>query len=125
MLRKDENSGIREKVLEHVREQIADASEEQVLGWIDRGYSRDHSDRFWTLDPIDGTKGFLRGASWQATRSSRPRAAFQAFGALGSANMQTVAVMMTPAAIGRSSKATTGSSERSCLAQVRAFRRRK
>jgi 3'-phosphoadenosine 5'-phosphosulfate (PAPS) 3'-phosphatase len=28
--------------------------------WIDRGSEREHSQRFWTLDPIDGTKGFLR-----------------------------------------------------------------
>jgi 3'(2'), 5'-bisphosphate nucleotidase len=64
MLRKDENVGIREKVLARVREQIVDASEEQVLAWIDRGFSRDHSERFWTLDPIDGTKGFLRGEQY-------------------------------------------------------------
>jgi 3'(2'), 5'-bisphosphate nucleotidase len=64
MLRRDENSGIREKVLAHVRKEVADASETQVLEWIDRGYSRDHSERFWTLDPIDGTKGFLRGEQY-------------------------------------------------------------
>ena len=33
----------------------------QVADWIDRGNSTGLScDRFWTLDPIDGTKGFLR-----------------------------------------------------------------
>jgi 3'(2'), 5'-bisphosphate nucleotidase len=32
----------------------------RVCGWID--YNRvDSAQRFWTLDPIDGTKGFLRG----------------------------------------------------------------
>ncbi len=32
----------------------------RVCGWID--YHRvDSAQRFWTLDPIDGTKGFLRG----------------------------------------------------------------
>jgi len=31
-----------------------------VCEWIDRGGS-DYARRFWTLDPIDGTKGFLRG----------------------------------------------------------------
>jgi 3'(2'), 5'-bisphosphate nucleotidase len=31
----------------------------QVCAWIDRGRSEKAS-RFWTLDPIDGTKGFLR-----------------------------------------------------------------
>lgn len=36
--------------------------EEDVLSWIDHGNgSASTSKRFWTLDPIDGTKGFLRG----------------------------------------------------------------
>jgi len=33
---------------------------EKVCTWIDRG-GADPARRFWTLDPIDGTKGFLRG----------------------------------------------------------------
>lgn len=33
----------------------------QVCAWIDRGGTRQPRPRFWTLDPIDGTKGFLRG----------------------------------------------------------------
>lgn len=36
------------------------ASPETVLEWIDRGAGQP-GERFWTLDPIDGTKGFLRG----------------------------------------------------------------
>jgi 3'(2'), 5'-bisphosphate nucleotidase len=32
----------------------------QVCSWIDRGRT-ENAPRFWTLDPIDGTKGFLRG----------------------------------------------------------------
>jgi 3'(2'), 5'-bisphosphate nucleotidase len=36
------------------------ADAEQVRAWIN--YNRvDAAQRFWTLDPIDGTKGFLRG----------------------------------------------------------------
>jgi 3'(2'), 5'-bisphosphate nucleotidase len=38
----------------------ASATSAQVCTWIDRGGSQG-GDRFWTLDPIDGTKGFLRG----------------------------------------------------------------
>ena len=30
------------------------------MRWLDRGGAAAFSDRFWTLDPIDGTKGFLR-----------------------------------------------------------------
>jgi 3'(2'), 5'-bisphosphate nucleotidase len=36
------------------------ASEETVCEWIDRG-AMQSTDRYWTLDPIDGTKGFVRG----------------------------------------------------------------
>lgn len=40
------------------------AAPEQVGAWIDRGASdplESRLSRYWTLDPIDGTKGFLRG----------------------------------------------------------------
>ncbi|MCH7910716.1 MAG: 3'(2'),5'-bisphosphate nucleotidase, partial [Candidatus Hydrogenedentes bacterium] len=33
---------------------------EQACDCIDRG-AAEPTDRFWTLDPVDGTKGFLRG----------------------------------------------------------------
>lgn len=36
------------------------ATPEQVAAWINRGNGQP-SDRFWTLDPIDGTKGYVRG----------------------------------------------------------------
>jgi 3'(2'), 5'-bisphosphate nucleotidase len=36
------------------------ATEKAVTGWIDHNRA-DSAPRFWTLDPIDGTKGFLRG----------------------------------------------------------------
>ena len=35
-----------------------------VLSWIDRGRAHADGPRFWTLDPIDGTKGFLRGEQY-------------------------------------------------------------
>jgi len=38
---------------------------ERVLDWIDRGTAeRPANGRFWTVDPIDGTKGFLRGQQY-------------------------------------------------------------
>jgi HAL2 family 3'(2'),5'-bisphosphate nucleotidase len=39
------------------------AAPEQALAWLDRG-AGSPSRRFWTLDPIDGTKGFLRGEQY-------------------------------------------------------------
>ncbi|MFO7142148.1 3'(2'),5'-bisphosphate nucleotidase [Arthrospira sp. PCC 8006] len=48
-----------EKVTDYVKSIIPDATPEQVTTWIDRG-NGSVGGRFWTLDPIDGTKGFLR-----------------------------------------------------------------
>jgi 3'(2'), 5'-bisphosphate nucleotidase len=35
-----------------------------VIDWISLGTSAATGDRYWTLDPIDGTKGFLRGEQY-------------------------------------------------------------
>ncbi|MGJ3253390.1 MAG: 3'(2'),5'-bisphosphate nucleotidase [Elainellaceae cyanobacterium] len=48
------------QVTQHVRAIAPDATPEAVADWIDRG-NGEPTGRFWTLDPIDGTKGFLRG----------------------------------------------------------------
>jgi len=37
-----------------------DATPEKIFHWVDYGTGVP-GDRFWTLDPIDGTKGFIRG----------------------------------------------------------------
>jgi 3'(2'), 5'-bisphosphate nucleotidase len=42
-----------------VRRSIPDATPEEVCGLVDRGAGEPPAE-FWTLDPIDGTKGFLR-----------------------------------------------------------------
>lgn len=42
---------------------LGPVTEEAVCAWIDRG-TADPGDRFWTLDPVDGTKGFLRGGQY-------------------------------------------------------------
>jgi 3'(2'), 5'-bisphosphate nucleotidase len=39
-------------------------SVDQVLDWISIGSAEATTDRYWTLDPIDGTKGFLRGEQY-------------------------------------------------------------
>lgn len=39
---------------------LSQATAGQVCDWIDCGAAQP-GDQFWTLDPIDGTKGFLRG----------------------------------------------------------------
>jgi 3'(2'), 5'-bisphosphate nucleotidase len=51
-----------------VRDELAKAglaaSEADILGWIDHGGHGEYCSRFWTLDPIDGTKGFLRSEQY-------------------------------------------------------------
>lgn len=58
-LRKPEMLETLTKVTNYVQELIPDATPEQIATWIDRGNGQ-VSPRYWTLDPIDGTKGFLR-----------------------------------------------------------------
>ncbi len=56
-------AGYLQKVTAFVRRFAAEATETAVCGWIDRGRGPT-GNRFWTLDPIDGTKGFLRGEQY-------------------------------------------------------------
>lgn len=62
-LREPENAGVQEKVIAQVKAFHPGASTEDILGWIDVGGGQP-AKRFWTLDPIDGTKGFLRGQQY-------------------------------------------------------------
>ncbi len=50
-------------VTNFVRTRIQKVKKADVLALIDYGAS-ESSSRFWTLDPIDGTKGFLRGQQY-------------------------------------------------------------
>jgi 3'(2'), 5'-bisphosphate nucleotidase len=51
------------EVVRSVRSVFAGAEPDDVSAWIDLGRSPADGD-FWTLDPIDGTKGFLRGGHY-------------------------------------------------------------
>lgn len=60
-LRTSDGAGFLSKIVHEVQQVVSGpTSEQDVLGWIDRGGTREYSARFWTLDPVDGTKGFLR-----------------------------------------------------------------
>jgi 3'(2'), 5'-bisphosphate nucleotidase len=71
-LRGPENGAILAQVIRYVRAARSDTTggaselidDEQVCRWIDHGGGSRYSERFWTLDPIDGTKGFLRGEQY-------------------------------------------------------------
>ncbi len=60
-LRQKKNSGFVAQIQRELTQVGIEGETEDVLGWIDRGGSEQYSQRFWTLDPIDGTKGFVRG----------------------------------------------------------------
>jgi 3'(2'), 5'-bisphosphate nucleotidase len=52
-----------EPLFEKLREELGPfgvTTDGEILSFIGHGGAVDYSPRFWTLDPIDGTKGFLR-----------------------------------------------------------------
>jgi len=56
---------LRRSVVRYVGEALeGEPDEAEVLDWINRGNGDAVTDRYWTLDPIDGTKGFLRGEQY-------------------------------------------------------------
>jgi len=71
-LRRPESAPVLDQVVRHVGA-VWDAAGggagieiggEQVCRWIDHGGASQYGERFWALDPIDGTKGFLRGEQY-------------------------------------------------------------
>ncbi|CAG8765717.1 13886_t:CDS:2, partial [Racocetra fulgida] len=66
-LQGDGGKEMRDKVLSLVNSALdTPLNEKELLDAIDRGtYSGGPTGRMWTLDPIDGTNGFLRGEEGQ------------------------------------------------------------
>ncbi|MFC1821362.1 3'(2'),5'-bisphosphate nucleotidase [Thermodesulfobacteriota bacterium] len=62
-LRKPANRSLLIQVTGYLKRVIQGVTPEQVLSWIGRGQG-EVKDRFWVLDPVDGTKGFLRGGQY-------------------------------------------------------------
>ena len=68
-LRRSDSAELLDKVVSHVGSVLSlegdvAVDREAVCSWIDRGGTRIYQERFWTLDPIDGTKGFLRNEQY-------------------------------------------------------------
>jgi 3'(2'), 5'-bisphosphate nucleotidase len=59
-LRSSQAASTLEQVTEFVSRFQPQSTPDKVCDWIDRG-AREPAREFWTLDPVDGTKGFLRG----------------------------------------------------------------
>lgn len=62
LLRQPRNAPIKEAVLRYLVDLYPRLDKEGMLETIDRGKARvTPKGRYWILDPVDGTKGFLRG----------------------------------------------------------------
>jgi 3'(2'), 5'-bisphosphate nucleotidase len=65
LLREPENEAVRDQVVKNVLGEWTDADSTAVLAAIDRGAAAcDGTGTYFVLDPIDGTKGFLRGEQY-------------------------------------------------------------
>lgn len=59
-LRQPEHAAVLQRMLTELSA-VGEPDEQQVLRWVELGNASADHPRLWTLDPIDGTKGFLRG----------------------------------------------------------------
>lgn len=62
-LRRSENSAFLQSIQYELEQVGVSAAGDDICRWIDWG-NGESGKRFWTLDPIDGTKGFLRGEQY-------------------------------------------------------------
>ena len=61
-LRTAEGADLRDRVVQHVHTELPELDTDGILDAIDRcNHGGGARGRHWALDPIDGTKGFLRG----------------------------------------------------------------
>jgi 3'(2'), 5'-bisphosphate nucleotidase len=62
-LRRPEAARLLTEVVAAARIVLPEADPARVMAWLDRGRGQP-GNRFWTLDPIDGTKGYLRDGQY-------------------------------------------------------------
>jgi 3'(2'), 5'-bisphosphate nucleotidase len=74
------------QVTQYVSKIFQDSTPESVCNWIDFG-GAEVGGRFWVLDPIDGTKGFLRGDQY-AIALALVEAGLPQIGLLGCPNLR-------------------------------------
>lgn len=82
-----DNDALCEQVCTIVRHVLPNASKEKILRAIDRGiHTGGPTGSFWVLDPIDGTKGFLRKEQYAIALSLITNGVIQ-MGVLGCPNL--------------------------------------
>ena len=85
VLRSHEERETLEQITTFVERVVPGVSPERVCDFIDRGVD-EPGENYWTLDPIDGTKGFLRGAQYATALAYVENGVVQ-LGALGCPNI--------------------------------------
>ena len=85
VLRSPDERDTLDKITAFMQRVINGVSDEEVCDLIDRGVD-EPGDNYWTLDPIDGTKGFLRGAQYATALAYVENGVVQ-LGALGCPNI--------------------------------------
>ena len=81
-----EQAAFRQRIRRELEAAGFRADDEEIARWIDRGQAAGGTGRFWTLDPIDGTKGFLRGEQYAISLALLDRGEIQ-LGVLGCPNL--------------------------------------
>ncbi|HEX5472179.1 MAG TPA: 3'(2'),5'-bisphosphate nucleotidase [Lacipirellulaceae bacterium] len=89
-LRLEEGVATLDQITEFARTAIPDATPEEICGLIDRA-SCEPTKAFWSLDPIDGTKGFLRREQY-AVALALIRDGIVKFGVLGCPELKNIAL---------------------------------
>lgn len=65
LLRSSPGTALKASVWQHVRAVVPGVTDDAVLSAVDQGtWGGGRAGRYWALDPIDGTKGFLRGEQY-------------------------------------------------------------
>lgn len=95
-LRAPENVPFMNAVCEHIHRLGIQADAPTICNWIDRGGAMDYSERFWTLDPIDGTKGFLRKGQYAVSLALVVKGRIEV-GVLGCPNLPVTDGVNSPA----------------------------
>jgi 3'(2'), 5'-bisphosphate nucleotidase len=84
-LRSDHGKEMLGIIVQFLGKFVGGVTAEQVCDWIDLGMGKAEG-RFWTLDPIDGTKGYLRGGQYAIALALIEDGVVQ-LGALGCPNL--------------------------------------
>jgi len=56
-----DEEAMQQRVMDQVRQHVTGITPDAMIAALDRGSHSGGDQRYWVLDPIDGTKGFLRG----------------------------------------------------------------